>query len=89
MGAFIDYMLCKSFDNLKEGTMKTYNVSLARSYIVTIKAEDEEKARDYAEFFIGDCYDVSTSEDRQKHNFKIDEIEPAINDAIDIEEIKE
>ena len=57
--------------------------------IVTIEAEDEEKARDYAEFFIGNCSDVSTFEDRQKHNFLIEEIEPAINDAMDVEEIKE
>ena len=69
--------------------IKTYKVSLTRSYVVTIKAEDEEKARDYAEFFIGDCSDVSTFEDKQKHNFLIEEIEATINDAIDIEEIKE
>ena len=69
--------------------MKKYSVSLARSYIVTIEAEDKEKAKDYAEFFIGDCCDVSTFEDRQGHNFLIEEIEPAINDAIDVEEVKE
>ena len=69
--------------------MKKYKVSLARSYIVTIEAKNKEKAKDYAEFFIGDCSDVSTIEDRQKHNFLIEEIEPAINDAMDVEEIKE
>ena len=69
--------------------MKTYNVSLARSYIITIKAEDEAKARDYAEFFIGDCYDISTKEDQQKNNFLIEEIEATINDAIGIEEVKQ
>ena len=69
--------------------MMKYKISLARSYVVTIEAEDEEKARDYAEFFIGNCSDVSTFEDRQKHNFLIEEIEPAINDAMDVEEIKE
>ena len=69
--------------------MKKYKVSLAKSYLVTIDAEDKEKARDYAEFFIGDCSDVSTFEDRRKRNFLIEEIEPAINDAIDIEEVKE
>jgi len=67
--------------------MKTYNVSLVRSYVVTIEAEDKEKAGDYAEFFIGDCYDISTSKDRQANNFLIEEIEPTINEAIDIEEI--
>ena len=69
--------------------MKTYKVSLARSYIVTIKAKDRQRAKDCAEFFIGDCCDVSTLEDKQKHNFFIEEIEPAINDVIDVKEIKE
>lgn len=69
--------------------MKTYNVSLARSYIVTINAENREKARDFAEFFLGDCPDVSTFEDKKKHNFLIEDIELAINDAMDVEEIKE
>lgn len=68
--------------------MKTYKVSLSRAYLVTIEAENEEGAKDYAESFIGDCYDLSTSKDRQKHNFLIEEIEPAINDAINVEEIK-
>ena len=66
--------------------MKTYKVSLARSYIVTINAENKQKARDCAEFFIGDCYDASTFEDKQKYNFLVEEIEPAMNDAIDVEE---
>ena len=68
--------------------MKTYKVSLSRAYVVTIEAEDEENAKDYTEFFIGDCCDVSTFEDRKKHNFSIEEIDPTINDAIDVEIIK-
>ena len=67
--------------------MKKYKVSLARSYIVTIEAETKEKACRYAEFYIGDCYDISTFEDRKKHNFLIEEINPAINESMDIEEI--
>ena len=69
--------------------MKKYKVSLARSYIVTIEAENREKARDFAEFFLGDCSDVSTFEDKKKHNFLIEDIELAINDAIDVKEVKE
>ena len=67
--------------------MKTYKVSLSRSYIVTIKTENKEKACRYAEFYIGDCLDISTFEDKQKNKFSIEEIEPAINDAIDVEEV--
>lgn len=66
--------------------MKTYVVSLIRSYAVTIEAENEEKACRYAEFFIGDCRDLSTHEDKQNNKFSIIEIEPTINDAADVEE---
>ena len=69
--------------------MKTYKVSLARSYVVEIKAETKEKACRYAELFIGDCSDMSTFKDKKEYKFSIEEIEPAINDAMDIEEIKE
>lgn len=69
--------------------MKTYNVALSRAYIVTIEAENEEKACRYAEYFLGDCSDLSTSKDRQEYKFSIKEIEPTINDAIDVEEVKE
>ena len=69
--------------------MKTYKVSLARSYIVEIKAETKEKACRYAEFYIGACFDISTFKDKKQRRFSIEEIEPAINDAMDVEEIKE
>ena len=69
--------------------MKKYKVSLARSYIVTIEAKNKEKALRCAEFYIGDCYDISTFNDKQENNFLIEEIEPAINEAMDIEEIKD
>lgn len=69
--------------------MKTYMVSLIRSYAVTIEAENEEKACRYAEFFIGDCHDLSTHEDKQNNKFSIIEIEPTINDAVDVEEYED
>lgn len=66
--------------------MKTYIVSLIRSYAVTIEAENEENACRYAEFFIGNCHDLSTYKDKQKNKFSITEIEPAFNEAVDVEE---
>ncbi len=69
--------------------MKKYKVALSRAYIVTIEAEDKEKACRYAEFYLGDCPDASTLKDRQENKFSIEEIEPAINDAIDVEEVKD
>ncbi len=69
--------------------MKTYIVGLVRSYAVTIEAENKEKACRHAEFFIGDCYDLSTDKDKQDNKFSIIEIEPTINDAVDVEDFKE
>ena len=69
--------------------MKRYKVALSRAYIVTIDAENKEKACRYAEFFMGDCPDLSTLKDRQEYEFSIQEIEPTINDAIDVEEVKD
>ena len=37
--------------------MKKYKVALSRAYIVTIEAENRERALRYAEFYIGDCSD--------------------------------
>jgi hypothetical protein len=69
--------------------MKEYKVALSRAYIVTIEAENEEKACRYAEYFLGHCYDASDLKDKQEYKFSIKEIEPTINDAIDVEEVKE
>lgn len=66
--------------------MKTYLVSLVRSYAVTIEAENEEKACRYAEFFLGDCHDLSTYKDKQNNKFSIIEIEATFNEAVDVEE---
>ena len=64
-------------------------MALSRAYIVTIDAENKEKACRYAEFFMGDCPDLSTLKDKQEFKFSIQEIEPSINDAIDVEEVKD
>lgn len=69
--------------------MKEYKVALSRAYIVTIEAENKEKACRCAEFYLDDCSDASTLKDRKEHKFSIEEIEPAINDAIDVEEVKD
>ena len=69
--------------------MKSYKVSLARSYIVTIKAKDRQKACRYSEFYIGNCSDISTFKDKKEHRFSIEEIELSVNGAIDVEDIEE
>ena len=67
--------------------MKTFRVSLARSYAVTIKAEDKISARELTEFYLGDCSDLSTTVDRNKWNFSVKNIEMTLNEALDTEEI--
>lgn len=79
------------FNNFKKGgnKMKEYEVVLSRDYIVKIKAENKEKAKEYAEFFVGDPQDLSTPEDREEKRFEIVEIKLDFNEALDCEEIKE
>ena len=67
-------------------TMNTYKVSLHRDYIVSIDANSEEEAKQFAEFFIAGEKDASTPKDREQHSFRINEIEMVTNDAFEVEE---
>jgi len=66
--------------------MKTYKVALTRTYLVSIKAENEEKAKRFSEFFLGDCPDLSNKKDRSEHKYSIEEIEMVYNEANEIDE---
>ena len=68
--------------------MKTYQIALTKSYIVTVNAETKEKAKRCAEFYTGDVQDISTDEDRRNLNFSIEEIDSKINESLEAEEIK-
>lgn len=68
--------------------MKTYQVVLTKSYIVTVNAETKEKAKRFAEFYTSDIQDISTDEHRRKSNFSIEEINTKINESLEAEEIK-
>jgi hypothetical protein len=67
--------------------MKKYEVLLARSYMVTIQAKDKKQARRYAEFFIGDCPDLSMPKDRRERNFRIEGIKMVFNEAYETNEL--
>jgi len=54
--------------------MSVFHVGVVRSYVVTIEAEDQEKAQDLAAFFLG-SRDASSVEERARLNFKIQNIE--------------
>ena len=67
--------------------MKTYKVALTRTYLVTINATDEEKAKKLSEYFIGDCPDSSNEKYRSEFNFSIENIEMMYNEAGEILDI--
>ena len=64
--------------------MKTFTVSLTRVYTVTIQAENEDHAKKYTEFYLGNCSDLSQPKDRVEKNFSIEEIEMVYNEANEI-----
>lgn len=68
-------------------SMKTYKVALTRRYLVSIEAENEERAKELSEFFVGDCPDLSNEKDRERENFFITDIEMFYNNADDVDEI--
>lgn len=69
-------------------SLKTYRVSLVKSYSVIIEAENETKARELSEFFTGDIQDLSEEKHRNENKFSIAEIECIENEAVYVEEIK-
>lgn len=66
--------------------MKTFEVILAKSYIIRIKAENMKKAKEYSELFTGDIKDISSIEYREKFNFEIEEIDCRLNEAFEVQE---
>lgn len=68
--------------------MKTYEVVLTKSYVVTVKAETKEKARRFTEFYTGDIQPLLTLEDAKRKKFSFEDIECTINEAFDCQKIK-
>ncbi len=69
--------------------MKTFEVILTKSYIVKIQAENKNKAKELSEYFTNDVQNISTRLDEINHNFKIENIDCKVNDAIEINELYE
>ena len=69
--------------------MKTFDVVLTKSYVVRIKAENENSARELTEFYTSNIKDLSTENNRQEHNFIIENIDCKINETFDITEVNE
>lgn len=68
--------------------MKKFDVVLSKSYIISINAEDEMKAREFSEYYTSNISDISTYEDRTKFNFEIDEIDCKVNETYEVLEIE-
>ena len=69
--------------------MKTFQIVLAKSYLVTVSAETEEQARRVCEFYTNDIQNISTIENREKERFLIEDIECTVNETFDCHEIKQ
>ena len=67
--------------------MKSFKVLLHRDYLVNIDADNEEKAKFLAEFFIAGEKDASTEKEKGQYSFRINEIEMAGNDAFEVEKV--
>ncbi|MGE5445612.1 MAG: hypothetical protein ACM3SR_13635 [Ignavibacteriales bacterium] len=67
--------------------MKKYQVLLSRTHIVDIQAENKKEACRNVEWYLGDCKDLSSEDDRKRDNFLIERIEPAINEAFEVAEV--
>lgn len=67
--------------------MRTFEVILTKSYLIKIKAENEDKAKEYAELFTGDINDISTEEYRKELTFEIENIDCKMNEAFEAKEL--
>lgn len=69
--------------------MKKYRVVLSRGFLVSIEAESKEKAARFAEFYLGDCKDCSTKDERDSRKFSIGDVEMTVNDALEVVEVND
>ncbi|GBD91176.1 hypothetical protein BMS3Abin04_01902 [bacterium BMS3Abin04] len=69
--------------------MKTFEVVLTKSYIIKIKAENENSAKEFSQFYTSDILDLSNEKDREKYKFSIEDIDCKINDIFEIRETNE
>jgi hypothetical protein len=67
--------------------MKTFEVVLTKSYIVTIKADNEHLAKEYSELFTGDIQDISSAKEKRSLCFKIEDIDCKINEGVEVVEV--
>ncbi|OWY20130.1 hypothetical protein C7N43_23140 [Sphingobacteriales bacterium UPWRP_1] len=54
---------------------QTFQVAVTKSFLVTIEADNEKSALEYAEVFTSDISDLSSKQQKDNYNFRIYEIE--------------
>jgi hypothetical protein len=54
---------------------QTFQVEVTKSFLVTIEAENESSALEYAEMFTSDILDLSSEKQKDEYKFRISEIE--------------
>ena len=64
--------------------MKTFKIALTRTYLVTVKAESEDRAKQFSEYYLGDCPDLSDEKEQREKGFSIEDIEMVYNEADEI-----
>lgn len=67
--------------------MKTYKIALTRTYHVSIQAKNEDRAKRFSEYYLGDCTDLSNEKEQKEKNFLIKEIEIVFNESNEVIEI--
>lgn len=67
--------------------MKLFKVSLTKTYLVEINAENENEAKRFAEFFTSNIEDISNKGMQNEYNFSIKNIECTLNESFEAEEL--
>lgn len=65
--------------------MPLYRISLARSFMITVRSANPTLAQRIAELYLG-YNDDSTPADRERFNFSITDIEMTLNEAVEVVE---
>ncbi len=68
--------------------MKTYEVILTKSYVVKVRAENADLAKEFAQIYTNDIVDISTTKEREEQRFKINDIDCKLNEVFEVNEIK-
>ena len=64
--------------------MKTFKVILTRAYAVEVGAKNENEAKYFAEFYLGNPPDLSTEKEKKKNKFQFGEMEMVMNEAMEV-----